>query len=64
MYTGTESGLVINIKHAAHRLVQHTLQVMEIAWIDDNTLANFFFICYGWFNRAAVISMSEEIGIK
>ena len=51
VYRGAESGLATNIyyiKHAAHRLVQHTLQVVEIAWTDDSTLAAFFFMCYGW----------------
>ena len=32
-----ESGLAIISKHAAHRLAQHTLQVVEMAWTDDNT---------------------------
>ena len=34
-----ETGLAIIYKHAAHRLVQHTLQAMETAWTDDSTLA-------------------------
>ena len=34
-----ESGLVIIYKHAAHRLVQQMLQVMEMAWAGDSTLA-------------------------
>ena len=38
------------IKHAAHKLVQHTLQV-EISWTDDSTLSIFFY-------------MSEEIGVQ
>ena len=33
-----ELGLAITYKHA-HRQVQHTLQVMEMAWTDDSTLA-------------------------
>jgi len=37
-----ESGLAIIYKHAAHRLVQHRLQVVEMAWTDDSTLAIFF----------------------
>ena len=37
VYTGTVSGLVIIYKHAAHRLVQHRLQVMEMAWTDNST---------------------------
>ena len=48
VYTGTacESGLVIIglYKHAAHRLVQHRLQVVEMAWTDDSTLAIFFYM--------------------
>jgi len=44
--TGTVSGLAIIYKHAAHRLVQHRLQVMEMAWTDDSTLAIFFYIHY------------------
>ena len=40
MHRNCESGLVIIYqKHVAHRLVQHTLQVMEMAWTDDSTLA-------------------------
>ena len=48
VYTGTayESGLVIIYKHAAHRLVQHRLQVVEMAWTDDSTLAIFFYMRY------------------
>ena len=39
-YTGTVcQGWQIIYKHAAHRLVQHTLQVVEMAWTDDSTLA-------------------------
>jgi len=41
-----ESGLVIIYKHAAHRLVKHRLQVVQMAWTDDSTLAIFFYICY------------------
>ena len=33
-------------KHAAHRLVQHRLQVVEMAWTDDSTLAIFFYMRY------------------
>ena len=40
------SGLVIIYKHAAHRLVQHRLQVVEMAWTDDSTLAIFFVMHY------------------
>ena len=39
VHRNCESGLAIIYKHAAHRLVQHTLQVMEMAWTDDSTLA-------------------------
>jgi len=38
-----ESGLAIIYKHAAHRLV---LQVAEMAWTDDSTLAIFFYLHY------------------
>jgi len=47
-----ESGLVIIYKHAAtqggpaHRLVQHRMQVVEMAWTDDSTLAIFFYMRY------------------
>ena len=35
-----ESGLATIYTHAAHRLVQHTLQITEMAWPkDDSTLA-------------------------
>jgi len=46
VHRNCESGLVIIYKHAAHRLVQHRLQVVEMAWTDDSTLAIFFYICY------------------
>ena len=46
VYRNCESGLVIIYKHAAHRLVQHRLQILEMAWTDDSTLAIFFYICY------------------
>jgi len=39
VHRNCESGLVIIHKHAAHRLVQDRLQVMEMAWTDDSTLA-------------------------
>jgi len=35
VHRNCESGLVIIYKHAAHRLVQHRLQVVEMAWTDD-----------------------------
>jgi len=41
-----ESGLAINYKHAAHRPVQHTLKVVEVAWADDSTLVIFFYMRY------------------
>ena len=41
-----ESGLAIIYKHAAHRLVQYRLQVAEMAWTDDSTLAIFFYLRY------------------
>ena len=34
-YTGTA---IIIYKHDAHRLVQHMLQVVEVAWTDDSHL--------------------------
>jgi len=34
VHRNCESGLVIIYKHAAHRLVQHRLQVVEMAWTD------------------------------
>jgi len=36
-----ESSLVIIYKHAAHRLVQHMLQVVEMAWTGESTLGIF-----------------------
>ena len=46
VHSDCESGLVIIYKHAAHRLVQHRLQVVEMAWTDDSTLAIFFYMRY------------------
>jgi len=46
VHRNCESDLVIIYKHAAQRLVQHRLQVAEMAWTDDSTLAIFFYICY------------------
>ena len=37
-----ESGLAMIYKHAAHRRVQHMLQVVEVALKDDSTLAIFY----------------------
>ena len=42
VHRNCESGLAMIYKHAAHRLVQHMLQVMEVALTDDSTLAIFF----------------------
>ena len=39
VHRNCESGLATIYKHAAHRLVQHTLHVIEMAWKDDSTLA-------------------------
>ena len=39
-------GLAMIYKHAAHRLVQHMLQVVEVALTDDSTLAIFFYMHY------------------
>ena len=33
-------------KHAAHRLVQHMLQIVEVALTDDGTLAILFYMRY------------------
>ena len=38
--------VVVLYKHAAHRLVQHRLQVLEMACTDDSTLVIFFFMRY------------------
>ena len=46
VHSNCESGLAIIHKHAAHRLVQHTLQVVEVASTDDSTLAIFFYMRY------------------
>ena len=44
VHRNCESGLAMIYKHAAHRLVQHMLQVVEVALTDDSTLATFFYI--------------------
>ena len=36
----------IHVRIDTHRLVQHTLQVVEMAWTDDSTLAMFFYMRY------------------
>ena len=46
IHRNCESGLAIIYQHAAHRLVQHTLQVVEMAWRDDSTLAIFLYMRY------------------
>ena len=46
VHRNRESGLVIIYKLAAHRLVQHSLQVMEMAWTDDSTQAISFYMRY------------------
>ena len=46
VHRNCESGLVIIYKHAAHRLVQHRLQVVQMAWTDDSTPAIFFYMRY------------------
>ena len=38
--------LAMICKHAVHRLVQHMLQVVEVALTDDSTLAIFFYMHY------------------
>jgi len=50
-----ESVLLIIHKHAAHRLVQHTLQVVEVAWTDGSTLAIFFYMRYRYCLHRAVV---------
>jgi len=46
IHRNCESGLVTIYKHAAHRLVQHMLQVVEVVLTDDSTLAIFFYMRY------------------
>ena len=43
------------IKHAAHRLVQHMLQVVEMAWAGDSTLTIFFTCATGSLYCAVVL---------
>ena len=40
VHRNCESGLVIIYKHAAHRLVQYRLQVVQMTWTDDSTPAH------------------------
>ena len=44
VYTGT--GLAITYKHAGYRLVQHRLQVLEMAWTDDDSTLAIFYMRY------------------
>jgi len=37
VHRNCESGLAMIYKHAAHRLVQHMLQVVEVALTDDSS---------------------------
>jgi len=46
VHRNCESGLAMIYKHAAHRLVQCILQVVEVALTDESTLAIFFYMCY------------------
>ena len=46
LHRNCESGVAIIYKHAAHRLDQHMLQVVEVALTDDSTLAIFFYMRY------------------
>ena len=46
VHTGTMSQGWLYLKHAARRLVQHMLQVVEMAWTDDSILAIFFYKRY------------------
>jgi len=65
VHRNCESGLIIIYKHAAHRLVQRKLHVMEMAWTDDSTLATFFYMRYsatGSLHRAIVWSPVTNTG--
>jgi len=46
VHRNCESGLAIIYRHAAHGMVQHRLQVVEMAWTDNSTLAIFFYFRY------------------
>ena len=52
VHKNCESGLAITYNHAAHRLVQHSLQVVEMAWTDDSTLA------------ISIALLREEVGVQ
>ena len=52
--TQTEWSQTLNDIHVVidtHRLVQHTLQVVEMACTDDSTLAIFFYMRYRCFEK-------------
>ena len=57
VYTGTTSQASYNTQdmHAAHRLVQHMLQVVEMAWAGDSTLTIFFTCATGSLYCAVVL---------
>jgi len=46
VHRNCESGLDIIYRHAAHRLVQHRIQVFEMAWTDDSIVVIFFYMHY------------------
>jgi len=62
VHRNCESGLAIIYKHAAHMLVQHRLQVVEMAWTDDSTLAIFFTFATSSLHRAVVCSPVTNTG--
>jgi len=62
IHRNCESGLVIIYKHAAHRLVQHRLQVVEMAWTDDSNLASSFKCATHSLHRAIVWSPVTNTG--
>jgi len=47
-------------KHAAHRLDQHMLQVVEVAWTDDSTLV-IFYMRYRYCLHRAVV---RKVGVQ
>ena len=55
-----ESGLAIIYQHAAHRLVQHRLQVIEMAWTDDSTLTIFFYMRYPYPPSCCSLESSDQ----
>jgi len=58
-YRNSESGLAIIYKHAAHRLVQHRLQVVEVAWADDSTLP-----LHALPVVASIALLCEDVGVQ